>query len=237
MSTPDSIAIGIDLMQSLTVLSMGRSPSFTVRYTTQGALDGLPAPSELGTLSQSAIVALASIKCRENVSFRTARIRVNTISIADQFRVAVNGTPHDSTPVGVGDTAASVALDIQGVLDGSGEPIDAVIDPNDDQSVVITGTDETNWTFAVSTLAGSPDVSISHLDATGCKVRLWAKAKGLTWDTVPGGEFDITVSGALYGAVERVTIAGTDAIYAQVYSMDGEAGSRVAVGLGPCLTE
>ena len=220
------------------ILSVGR----TIQWAHQSAHSGAPATAAAGVPLSSPVSAYLSVRLREEIHRRTARVTMTTLDTGATYTVTINGTAcNKATPTdeddlltglrdainsGVGSTVTATALD------AGGEDVTSSSQPA--TSVRIVGDAEADYSIAISATAAG--VLACSADASTASGRIYAQPSGSkksgSTDAVPG--WRMVAGGGLLsfdyrGTLERINAAGTERIYCELHTLAGHASDGASV--------
>ena len=237
------------------LLAIALQPEWVDQDAAPANWTGAPNSASDGVYLQASPKAMVQVNAREAVAYREGRVTVSTADlVATTYTVTIDGTAvvYDASAETPADLAALVA-GIAAAIEADGTAtlvVDAVTDPDDPNSVLITGKAEADWSLAIG-VSGGAGVLTATAAATGFDLRCYSTPAGLVKaDNTgkPGGWaqiVDAVYSGNTYrGFVERLNVAGVDRLYVEAYNLTKHAsdGSSVVatlakVMIGPAVLE
>lgn len=237
------------------LLAIGLKPEWVDQDATAANYTGAPNAAADGVFLQNSPKALVQVNARESAHRRTGRVQITTADLTTTvYTVTIDGFPvvYDAsveTPFDLAALVAGIAAKIE--ADASATlVVDAVTDPENPDTVLITGKAEADWSLDATVAGGTGAVSATA-DATGFDVRIWTTPGGVVKSGSTGkpngwaSPVDAVYSGRDYrGFVERLDVAGLERLYVELFNItnDGSDGAAVSVTIdrvmvGPAVLE
>lgn len=222
------------------LLAIGLKPEWVDQDGTPDDWTGAPAIATSGVYLQGSPKAMVQVNAREAVHRREGRVEITTADLTTTvYTTTIDGTavvynaavelPADLAALVAG-IAAKIELDAAATL-----VVDATTDPNDPNSVLITGKAEADWSLDATAAGGTGAVSATAA-ATGFDVRCYTTPGGIVKSSSTGkpngwaAPVDAVYTGNTYrGFVERLTVAGLDRLYVEAYNLTKHAADGAAV--------
>ena len=217
------------------VLATGR----TVQWSHQASYTGAPADAAAGVAFDKPVSVYLSVRLREEIHRRTARVTMASLDTGATYTVTLNGTginyatPSDEDDLITGLRDAIIAngttnaLVSVAALDADGEDVTSSAQPA--VTLLITGKAEADYSIAISATAGALACVADAVTASG---RLYMKpdgskannASGSTdavpdWRLVSGGG---SLSFERRGFFERINAAGSSRVYLELHTLAGD---------------
>jgi len=222
------------------LLAIGLIPEWVDQDTTPASYTGAPTGASAGVYLQDSPKALVQVNARERVHRREGRVQITTADLTTTvYTVTIDGTAV------VYDASVALPADLDALVQGIAAAIeadatatlvvDAVQDPDNTDSVLITGKAQADWSLD-ATVAGGTGAVAATAAATGFGVRIYTTPGGLVKSGNTGNAnawaqpADASFPGNGYrGFVERLDVAGLDRLYVEVHSLTKHASDGAAV--------
>lgn len=222
------------------LLAIGLIPEWVDQDATTAAWTGAPNSAADGVYLQDSPRAMLHVAARESVHQREGRVTITTFDLTTTvYTVTIDGTPvvYDASAELPADNAALIA-GIAAAIEADATAtlvVDAVTDPADASSVLITGKAEADWSLDFG-VAGGTGAGAATAAATGFDVRAYVTPGGIIKSGSAGNAAgwvqpaDAIYSGNTYrGFTERLDVAGLDRLYLEVYNLTKHASDGAGV--------
>lgn len=222
--------------------AIGTNPEFTDQATYTGA----PSAGSSGVQLDDTPKTIGLVALREEAHRRTVRYKVTTFDLTvTVYDVIIDGNTvsYDASSELPADNDALIAgiaaaIDADGTV---GPLVNASVDPNDPEAVLIVGVGEDDYTFDGDVTGGSGAIELSG-DATSADVRLWLSHGGTLangsvgyengWVMPDGGDIG-TIDRR--GYTDRYDTAGYRQGYIELENVAGVAGDGATTTVTPTV--
>ena len=222
------------------LLAIGLIPEWVDQDDAAADYTGAPTGASSGVYLQDSPKTLVQVNAREAVHRREARVQVTVADLTTTvYTVTVSGTAvvYDASaelPANLAALVAGIAAAIE--ADAAATlVVDAVTDPDNPDTVLLTGKAEADWYLDVS-VAGGTGALAATAAATGFDVRCYTTPGGLVKQGSTGKPngwakpVDASYPGNDYrGFVERLDTAGLDRLYVEVDNITKHASDGASV--------
>lgn len=226
-----------DQLNSGGLLSLG----LNVEWVDQTTYTGAPVGADAGVYLNGSPSGMFAVALREAAHTREARVEITTADLTTTvYTVTINGNDVDY------DASAETPADadelLQGIVDAInadgtvGAIVTAAVDPDNADTVLLTGDDEDDYSIAVSVAGGTGALACTAA-ATSCSVRIWSTPGGIIKSGSTGYDGWVKPANGLVtgvdsgGVMERITCGSMGRIYVELLSLDGHASDGGSVEL------
>jgi hypothetical protein len=226
----------------------------TVEWVDQTTYTGAPVGADAGVYLNGSPSGMFAVALRESAHTREARVEVTTYDLTTTvYTVTIDGNDVDYDASA--ETPANNAALLQGIVDAInadgtvGAIVTAVVDPDNADTILITGDEEDDYSIAIGVAGGTGALACTAA-AVSCAVRVWGTPGGIVksgstwydgWLKPPNGSYSaLDYSGLL----ERIATGSIGRIYVELTELGkhgSDGGSVVAtaarVMAGPSVLE